>query len=155
MTVARVELVPATAADFEAVYAITMATMLDYVEATWGIWPEDEHRTRIRESFDPATHRMIHVDGERAGVLAVAEHADRLQLVKIFLLVPFQGRGIGSALVRQVMDQGRALGKPVCLRVLRVNPAQRLYRRLGFVITDETPERLYMEWRPGGEPRAD
>jgi GNAT superfamily N-acetyltransferase len=142
----RVELVPATEADFEAVYAITMATMLAYVEATWGAWSENEHRTRIRESFDPATHRMIHIDGERAGVLAVEEHTDRLQLVKVFLLAPYQGRGIGSTIVRQVMERGRSLGKPVCLRVLRVNPAQRLYRRLGFVVTEETPERLFMRW---------
>jgi hypothetical protein len=57
--------------------------------------------------------------------------------------------------VRQVMAQAAAQERPVRLRVLRVNPAQRLYLRLGFVITDETPERLYMEWQPGGEPRAD
>jgi hypothetical protein len=52
------------------------------------------------------------------------------------------------------MAQAAAQERPVRLRVLRVNPAQRLYLRLGFVITDESPERLTMEWRPGGELRA-
>jgi GNAT superfamily N-acetyltransferase len=96
----------------------------------------------------------LHVDGQLAGLLAAKEHADHVQLVKLFLLPSFQGRGIGTRLVRQVMAQAAAQGRPVRLRVLRVNPAQRLYLRLGFVITDETPERLYMQWRPDAEPRA-
>jgi len=129
--------------------------MRAYVEATWGIWDEAEHRSRIRDSFEPSTHRLVHVDGQLAGLLAAKEHAEHVQLVKVFLLPPFQGRGSGTRLVRQVMAQAAAQERPVRLRVLRVNPAQRLYLRLGFVITDETPERLIMEWRPGGEPRAD
>jgi len=149
------ELRPAAESDFETVFAITMATMRAYVEATWGIWDEAEHRSRIRDSFDPSTHRLVHVDGQLAGLLAAKEHAEHVQLVKVFLLPPFQGRGIGTRLVRQVMAQAAAQERRVRLRVLRVNPAQRLYLRLGFVITDETPKRLYMEWRPGGEPRAD
>jgi GNAT superfamily N-acetyltransferase len=148
------ELRPATEPDFETVVAITMATMRAYVEATWGLWDEAEHRSRIRDSFEPSTHRLVHVDGQLAGLLAVKEHAEHVQLVKVFLLPPFQGRGIGTRLVRQVMAQAAAQERPVRLRVLRVNPAQRLYLRLGFVITDESPERLTMEWRPGGERRA-
>jgi GNAT superfamily N-acetyltransferase len=148
------ELRPGAESDFETVFAITMATMRAYVEATWGIWDEAEHRTRIRASFEPSTHRLVHVDGQLAGLLAVEEHLEHVQLVKVFLLPPFQGRGIGTRLVRQVMAQAAAQGRPVRLRVLRVNPAQRLYLRLGFVITDETLERLYMEWRPGIDPRA-
>jgi len=149
------DLRPAAESDFETVFAITMATMRAYVEATWGIWDEAEHRSRIRDSFEPSTHRLVHVDGQLAGLLAVKVHAEHVQLVKLFLLPSFQGRGIGTQLVRQVMAQAAAQERPVRLRVLRVNPAQRLYLRLGFVITDETPERLIMEWRPGGEPRAD
>jgi len=128
--------------------------MRAYVEATWGIWDEAEHRSRIRDSFEPSTHRLVHVDGQLAGLLAVKVHAEHVQLVKLFLLPSFQGRGIGTRLVRQVMAQAAAQERPVRLRVLRVNPAQRLYLRLGFVITDETPERLTMEWRPGGKLRA-
>jgi hypothetical protein len=32
------------------------------------------------------------------------------------------------------------------LLVLRVNPVQRFYARLGFVIVQQTPERLFMQW---------
>ncbi len=148
------ELRLAAESDFERVFAITMATMRAYVEATWGVWDDAEHRSRIRATFDLSTHRLVHVDGQLAGLLAVEEHPDHVQLLKVFLLPPFQGRGTGTRLVRQVMAQADAQGRSLRLRVLRVNPAQRLYLRLGFVITDETPERLYMEWRPGSDRRA-
>ena len=102
------ELRPAAESDFETVFAITMATMRAYVEATWGIWDEAEHRSRIRDSFEPSTHRLVHVDGQLAGLLAVKVHAEHVQLVKLFLLASFQGRGIGTRLVRQVMAQAAA-----------------------------------------------
>lgn len=148
------ELRLAAESDFERVFAITMETMRAYVEATWGVWDDAEHRSRIRATFDLSTHRLVHVDGQLAGLLAVEEHPDHVQLLKVFLLPPFQGRGTGTRLVRQVMAQADAQGRSLRLCVLRVNPAQRLYLRLGFVITDETPERLYMEWRPGSDRRA-
>ena len=149
-----IELRRVAESDFETVFSITMETMRAYVEATWGVWDDAEHRARIRASFAPSTHWLVHVDGQLAGLLAAEEHPEHVQLVKVFLLPPFQGRGIGTRLVQQVMAQAAAQGRPVRLRVLRVNPAQRLYSRLGFVITDETPERFYMEWRPGSDPRA-
>jgi len=47
-----------------------------------------------------------------------------------------------------VIDETRAAGKPVALRVLKPNPARRLYERLGFEIICETPERCFMRWQP-------
>jgi len=84
------ELRLAAESDFERVFAITMATMRAYVEATWGVWDDAEHRSRIRATFDLSTHRLVHVDGQLAGLLAVEEHPDHVQLLKVFLLPPFQ-----------------------------------------------------------------
>jgi len=43
---------------------------------------------------------------------------------------------------------GRAAGRPVTLHVERLNPALRLYQRLGFRIEEESPFYLLMAWRP-------
>ena len=43
----------------------------------------------------------------------------------------------------------RAAGLPVRLRVFRVNPASRLYERLGFVATGETDTHVLMEHGAG------
>ena len=153
-TTPALELCPVVDSDFEAVFAITMVTMRAYAEADLGVRDDAEHRARIRDSFDPEAHRLVRADGQLAGVLAVEQRTDHVQLVKVFLLPQYQGRGIGTWLVRRVMAQAAEQGLPVRLRVLRVNPAQRLYIRLGFVVSDETPERLYMQWQPGSDPRG-
>jgi ribosomal protein S18 acetylase RimI-like enzyme len=44
------------------------------------------------------------------------------------------------------MSEARDANKPLRLRVLGVNPAKRLYERLGFVVTETTNERYYMEY---------
>jgi hypothetical protein len=43
----------------------------------------------------------------------------------------------------------RELDKPLGLRVLRNNPAHRLYERLGFRVMEETETHIYMEALPG------
>src|SRR6266849_5576104 len=57
-----------------------------------------------------------------------------------------KGRGIGSALVRDVMQAAGYRGVPVRLSVLVNNPARRLYECLGFRVTRIEHARVKMEW---------
>jgi len=41
--------------------------------------------------------------------------------------------------------------KRMTLWVLKVNPAKRLYERLGFIVTETTNEHCYMEYRRKGD----
>lgn len=162
----------ATPADLDLTFAITEDAMRGYVEATWGGWDAAEQHAKHEANFTPATHRIIEVsaclhvrtavagvsaDAESgaarlpAGFVAVEDLPEHLWLVKLYLLAPFRGQGLGSAVLRGLMDEAVALDKPVYLRVLRVNTgAQALYRRHGFEVVGETPERLFMQWAPSG-----
>ncbi len=136
---------PATASDLELTYAITEDAMRGYVEQTWGAWDEAAQRVKHRSQFTPATYRVVECDGTAAGLLAVEEEPADLWLFKLYLFRGFRGRGLGGALLQRVIDEGAALGKPVRLKVLRVNQAAlRLYLRKGFRVTGEEPERLFM-----------
>jgi ribosomal protein S18 acetylase RimI-like enzyme len=71
------------------------------------------------------------VDGVDAGRLDVEERDEEVFLGLIELAPEYQGRGIGSRLIRVLIDG--AGGKRVTLSVLGVNDrAYQLYRRLGF-----------------------
>jgi ribosomal protein S18 acetylase RimI-like enzyme len=101
----------------------------------------------VSDSFNTQTHRIISRSGERIGVLALTSHDTHVQLEKIYLLPAHQNQGIGSSLIRQLMQHAAQQRKPLRLRVLRVNPARRLYERLGFAATFTTLEPIYMEYR--------
>ena len=135
----------ATPDDLALTYEITEDAMRGYVEETWGKWDEDEQLQKHRANFTPETYRMILVEDEIAGLVAVEEFPSHVWLVKLYLLTKYRGQGIGSQVLQSVQESARAQGKPVTLRVLRVNKrAQALYAKHGFKVTEESAERLHM-----------
>ena len=78
-------------------------------------------------SFD-----LILVDGEPAGRLIVGRWHDQVRIVDVALLPEFRGLGVGTRVLEPVLAEGEARGVPVTIHVEQFNPAQRLYRRLGF-----------------------
>jgi GNAT superfamily N-acetyltransferase len=136
----------ATADDVELTYEITKDAMCDFVEQTWGRWEEGEQRARHWENYTPDTHRLVDVEGAVVGFVAAENLPTHLWLVKLYLHSSVRGKGIGSALLVLVLREADELGKPVRLRVLRVNMrAQALYARYGFNVVERTPERIFME----------
>ena len=143
-----VTLAPFTAEDRDFAFYVTEATMRAYVEQAFGRWDPEDQRRRSDEN-DPGSCRLILVDGVRAGILVVDDRPDEIFLARIFVLPEFQRRGVGSALIRLLMERADSEKKPLRLRVLVLNPARRLYERLGFTVTQQTPEHVYMEYRRG------
>ena len=51
-----------------------------------------------------------------------------------------QGLGVGKALIEGLIDEARAAGASIHLKVLSGSPARRLYERLGFEVEEEEEE---------------
>lgn len=115
-----------------------------YVEQLW-VWDQADQESRFRESFDPATISIVRIQDRDVGYLKVEYHDDHVFLAGIYLDREYRYRGIGSELIVDLLNRCRNLRKPLRLRVLRPNPAQRLYRRLGFRPIEETETHIYME----------
>lgn len=143
----RYTLRPATADDDDFLWRLHVAAMREYVERTWG-WDEGAQAAIFRERSDPANSRIVIVAGRDAGVLVVERRPDRIFLSRIQLLPGAQGRGVGTAIVGDLLAEAGREGVPVALRVLRVNPARRLYERLGFAVTEETPTHYLLRALP-------
>lgn len=109
-----------------------------------------EAQTRhYREHYPTATLDLILVDSEPAGRLYVDRWPGEIRVVDIVLLPPYQRKGIGERLLREVQAEAAASGRPVTIHVERFNPAQQLYARLGFVTADDAgPVHLLMRWTP-------
>lgn len=100
----------------------------------------------------PDALRLIVLAGNAAvGRLILDRGAEGWCVVDIALLPDARGNGFGTALLQGVLDAARRAGAPrVSLTVAHDNPARRLYERLGFVPTDESPSGAAMEWRSSG-----
>jgi GNAT superfamily N-acetyltransferase len=101
-----------------------------------------------QEHYQGAQLDVILVDGAPAGRLYVHRRAREIRLVDITLLPEFRTGGIGTSLLRDLLAEGEAVGKPVTIHVEVFNPAMRLYERLGFLPIEERGPYRLMEWRP-------
>ncbi|MBN1640361.1 MAG: GNAT family N-acetyltransferase [Anaerolineae bacterium] len=138
---------PATRADGAFLFDLLKAALGPYVAQTWG-WDEGWQRTYFWSRFAPETAQVVVLGGRDVGVLAVEEDENVVTLSQIYLLPEVQGQGIGTALIRTVLERAFVRALPVRLRVLRVNPARRLYERLGFGVIDETETHCVMQATP-------
>ena len=140
---------PAVDTDLDFLYELYKAAMMPYLVDAFGPWDEDQQREEFRKCFNPAEVRVIQWDGADAGAVHVQERAEELFIASIEVLPRFQRRGIGTAVVRDVLAQAARQGKPVALRVLKGNiGARSLYQRLGFGITGENDTHYLMASEP-------
>ena len=59
-----------------------------------------------------------------------------------------RGQGIGTRLIKELLQRADALGKYVTLDVMHGNPARLLYLRLGFRQISQNAAKRQMIWRP-------
>ncbi|MBO9557902.1 MAG: GNAT family N-acetyltransferase [Caulobacter sp.] len=107
-----------------------------------------------RASFPNAQLEIVTVDSAPVGRLATDRDARGVHLIDIALIPERRGQGIGEAILRGLMAEAAGAGTPVTLQVARDNPgAQRLYFRLGFVLTEVNDTHLSLRW-PAPSPSA-
>ncbi len=121
------------------------AAFKPYVDEIWG-WDDAHRRPLAEREFDELPVEIIEERGTPVGYLCVLREEDHDFIDEIALLPEAQGRGIGSALVRDVTQAAGDRGVPVRLSVLVNNPARRLYECLGFRVTRIEHARVKMEW---------
>jgi ribosomal protein S18 acetylase RimI-like enzyme len=89
----------------------------------------------MQRQFRIGQDQIILIDGRPVGHLGVETNADFIELRMIALLPKVQRRGLGTALVRMLLEAARSPRKSVMLWVTDWNEAAvKLYHRLGFRI---------------------
>ncbi len=141
-----ISLRPATAADLDWLEPFYERLMRPLVELT-----HEWNPNAFRGSFDPSTTSIVQLDGEAIGMLKTESAVDCLHLRDIQVKEEFQGRGIGSIILRDVLNKADGEGKPVRLRVLKANRAVAWYERFGFQVTGEQAHAWLMQ-KPAGDP---
>jgi GNAT superfamily N-acetyltransferase len=129
---------------------------LYFVEMRWIIEELNLDRTAQETSFrrqwNPAQVRMIALDGTDVGWLQAMTQSDELFVAQMFVDGPFQRRGIGTEVVKRLIGEANEVKLAVRLNVVRINPARRLYERLGFRVIGEDDRKFYMKRDPDVAP---
>jgi len=106
--------------------------------------------THYRRYYAEAARGVVTAQGAAAGRLYLLQTGVELRIVDISLLSDYRGMGIGTALIGAVFALAHQAGTKVSIHVEVVNPARRLYERLGFQEAGGDGVYRLMEWVPGG-----
>jgi GNAT superfamily N-acetyltransferase len=106
----------------------------------------------LRNRWDASEVEIITSNSEDIGWMQSSIQDDARFLKQIFIDTPFQRRGIGTEIIHRLIGQANHASEPVTLGVVKINPARRLYERLGFRITHEDDRKFYMRREADGSP---
>lgn len=137
---------PAEDADVDFLFALRESSYRAHVEVLFGPWVEDHQRLLLANDMAEAAYEIVEADGVPIGSIALSGHVDHDFLEDIMIVPTHQSRGIGTALMRELMDAARRRGVPLRLSVLDGNRVRSLYERLGFRVTLIVPPRTKLEW---------
>jgi ribosomal protein S18 acetylase RimI-like enzyme len=102
-----------------------------------------------RAEFPHARFDIIELGGRPIGRIVVDRPGTMVHIVDQAIVPELRNRGIGSAIMRALMDEARTARLPVRLKVASSNdPSLRLYKRLGFAPIETVPLYIEMEWNP-------
>lgn len=147
-----IELRSANAHDFDycrRVYFAEMKWIIKELRLNM-VWQE----ANFREQWKAAQVRIITLEGSDVGWLQTFIEDDALLLAQLFIDRPFQRRGIGTQVIHRLIDEGDLANQPLRLNVVKINPAVRLYGRLGFLVIREDERKFYMKRDPETTKKA-
>jgi len=148
---------PVSAADEEFLLAVYRSTREEELaQAAWEPgqkelfvrWQFELQRREYTLRFPDAEYAVVLVDDSPVGRVWIGVDQDQIRLLDIALLPDFQRQGVGTVLLRWLMDRATQARKPLRHMVLVLNnEAERFYERLGFSVIDDLGAYKHMEWR--------
>ncbi|MBA8878262.1 GNAT family N-acetyltransferase [Phyllobacterium myrsinacearum] len=142
-------LAPATVEDFDRLLQLRLRCMRESLERI-GRFDEWRAYDRFRNSYRPHYTRLIMApQGSLAGCVAMGPVDAHLLLEHFYIAPEQQGKGLGSAVLHQLLGEADTARLPIRLSVLQQSDAGRFYARHGFVQTAEDEWDVYYERLPG------
>jgi len=143
------------------VYASTREDELAQVD-----WDDAQRESFLRMQFQAqschytkeypgAVFQIILFEGQPAGRLYVHRRPKEIRVMDIAVLPRFRGRGLGTALMKELLAEGDRSNRLVTIHVETFNPARHWYERLGFKPVADKGVYQLMEWQPRGGRSSD
>ncbi|MBX2834087.1 MAG: GNAT family N-acetyltransferase [Micavibrio sp.] len=145
LNLAKVQTKPAEPQEVPYINDLFRKLMKPYAEQTWHDHQELEafYKRNTLSHESSFIFRKGHV---KVGFIRLEKQEDHIFLDQIHLEPIYHGQGIGSEALDAVKNIALEAQLPIKLVVLRVNPAFKLYERIGFEKQSEDDARYYMQW---------
>jgi len=138
------------------VYSSTRAEELALVS-----WTEEQREAFVEmqfaaqqnhyaSEFPQATHDIILANEQPVGRIYVARLNEEIRIADITIIPEHRNQGIGTSLIKGLLDEAVLTGKVVSVYVETFNRSVRLFLRLGFAIGEQNGINFLLRWSANG-----
>jgi ribosomal protein S18 acetylase RimI-like enzyme len=129
----------ATGRDFEVTFQIKVHSIKPYIEKIWGWEDKAQLEYHIKDFEQNHIQIILDDDSNELGLLTITEDSRSINLKSILIHSDVQRTGIGTKIIKDIIQRARSTNKSIELQVFKINGrAKNLYERLGFVVTGQT-----------------
>ena len=112
----------------------------------------DAQQQHYQSRYPSASLSVVKHGSQPVGRLYIAELADEIRIIDITILPEYRRQGIGTKLVKDILQTGVRSRKSVQIYVENFNPSARLFSRLGFQPISE--QGVHVLWRSESAPEG-
>lgn len=127
-------------------YETFKRTMQEFIDSTWG-WDELLQRHSFTDHLPAKTFSIASINRVDVAALNLREKPDHLWIEMVLVPPEHQGRGYGRYLLEHAQSLANNAQKPLRLSVLKINPAQEFYRKMGFTDCGTDQWSYKMQWQ--------
>lgn len=134
--------------DIDFIFELKKLCLKWYIEIVYG-WDDKGQYNKTKNELNRNIEYMkiICVDDMAVGVTTLSEE-DGCYRVGLTMIHPnYQNKGIGSAMIRDYINLAEKDNKRIIIKTYKDNPAQNLYKRLGFKVYNEDSTYIHLEIR--------
>jgi RimJ/RimL family protein N-acetyltransferase len=106
-------------------------------------------QNHYRAYYPDAQHLIILLGGEPVGRIYVNRGDREIRILDVTLLIERRNAGIGTPIIKSLMEEASQAGKSVSIYVENYNRSARLFERLGFTVAERDDFNTLFAWRPG------
>ncbi|MGD8171900.1 GNAT family N-acetyltransferase [Vibrio sp. TRT 21S02] len=138
---------PAKVSDYSFLFELKKAAEFPVIEQVFG-WNEQDQRVIHAREWQEDRPTIIEVEGKAVGSYLWKISEEQCYLGRFFILPEYQGRGLGSDVLSQLLTEADRLGVPTTLCYLQGNRVAKLYQQFGFSKNSEDDAFVYMKREP-------
>ena len=143
-----VQVVSAEELHREFCYQVKKSAYRDYIEQIWE-WDEEREREFHAQDWLSKRPKLITYRNQPIGTIYINEDKDSIEIAQFVISSEYQNRGIGSHILKGILEEADRTGRVVKLKYLRINPVASLYSRLEFKVVSSDDLFISVERKPG------
>lgn len=114
----------------------------------FGSWDESRQNDLFDKTWKAEIYEIILSGESFCGYCSIEQRDDYIFVHDLVVSPEFQGRGIGSKILNELIEKSKRINLSIKLYVLKENEARYLYRKLGFEDMGTTNTHIKMEFDP-------